>query len=43
MHKSKPSKSTLELLSDEELKRYLEENAIPEPVYPDNTEIEDSL
>jgi hypothetical protein len=43
IHKSKPSKSTLELLSDEELKRYLEENAIPEPVYPDNTEIEDSL
>ena len=43
LRKSTPSKSTLELLSDEELKKYLEENAIPEPVYPDNTEIEDSL
>ena len=37
------SKSTLELLSDDELKKYLEENAIPETIYPENTEIEDSL
>jgi hypothetical protein len=41
--RSTPSKTILELLSDEELKRYLEENAIPEPVYPDSTETEDSL
>ena len=37
------SKSTLESLSDDELKKYLEENAIPETIYPENTEIEDSL
>ncbi len=37
------SKSTLELLSDDELKKYLEENAIPETIYPENTEIEDSI
>ena len=41
--KSARLKSTLEMVSDEELKKYLEENAVPEPVYPDNTEIEDSL
>jgi len=37
------SRSALELLSDEELKKYLEENAIPETVYPENIEIEDSI
>ncbi len=41
--KSARSISTLEMVSDEELKKYLEENAVPEPVYPDNAEIEDSL
>lgn len=37
------TKTGVELISDEELKKYLEENAIPEPVYPDSTETEDSI
>ncbi len=41
LSKSARPKSILELLSDEELKKYLEENAIPETIYPDTTEIDD--
>lgn len=41
--KTATPKTGVELISDEELKKYLEENAIPEPVYPDSTETEDSI